>query len=159
MSVSREVTRFIGGIILNHVYDTLKWLGFWGGWGRIGKIVHTFGKIPAMPLLVNIAIQMVCLWPVRTLNLVGHNEKYWLTSNCVTPYKVTFFTFYYYYYYYFYHNPFTPKSYCADPCPLYCLRGHQFKIHGQLFYHCWWSSACPPLCHSVQFTSSLSSHC
>ena len=61
----------------------------------MGKIVCTFGKILAMPLLVNIAIQMVCLWPVGILNLVGHNEKYWLTSNCVTPYKVTFFTFYF----------------------------------------------------------------
>ena len=52
----------------------------------MGKIiVRTFGKILAMLVLVNIAIQMVCLWPVRTLNLVGHNEKYWLTSNyCVT---------------------------------------------------------------------------
>ena len=74
------------------------------------------------------------------------------------PYKVTFFTFYFIFI--FYHNPFTPKPHCADPCPLYCLqaKGHQFKIHGQPFYHCWWSSAYPPLCHSVQFTSSLSSH-
>ena len=98
----------------------------------MGKIECTFGKILAIPLLVNIAFQMVCLWPVGILNLSGHNEKYWLTSNIiVSTYKVTFFTFYYYYF--FYHNPFTPKPHCADPCPLYCLQGHQFKIHGQLF--------------------------
>ena len=160
MSVSREVTRFIGWI-------NLKWYVWYletiwdfevggGGWGKLNVPLEKSWLY--IPLLVNIAIQMVCLWPVGILNLVGHNEKYWLTTNIiVSTYKVTFFTFYYYYF--FYHNPFTPKPHCADSCPLYCLRGHQFKIHGQLFYHCWWSSACPPLCHSVQFTSSLSSHC
>ena len=157
------------------MYDTLKRFGVLRWAGEDGEnCVRTFGKILAMLVLVNIAIQMVCLWPVGILNLVGHNEKYWLTSNnywlasifyffqpiiiIVLPHKVTFFTFYFIFI--FYHNPFTPKPHCADPCPLYCLqaKGHQFKIHGQPFYHCWWSSACPPLCHSVQFTSSLSSH-
>ena len=71
-----------------------------------------------MPLLVNIAIQMVCLWPVRTVNLVGHNEKYWLTSDCVTPYKVTFFTFYYYYYFFFTitHSPLNRTVQIHVPC-------------------------------------------
>lgn len=41
----------------------------------MGKIVHTFGKIPATPLLVNVAIQMVCLWPFGILNLAGQNVK------------------------------------------------------------------------------------
>lgn len=39
----------------------------------MGKIVCTFGKILAIPLLVIIAIQMVCLWLVGILNLVGQN--------------------------------------------------------------------------------------
>ena len=91
MSVSREVSRFIGWIILNDMYDTLKRFGVLRWAGEDGEnCVRTFGKILAMLVLVNIAIQMVCLWPVRTLNLVGHNEKYWLTSDCVTLYLFTF---------------------------------------------------------------------
>ena len=103
-----------------------------GGWGKLNVPLEKSWLY--IPLLVNIAIQMVCLWPVGILNLVGHNEKYWLTTNIIgSTYKVTFFTFYYYFF--FYHNPFTPKPHCADSCPLYCLqaKGHQFKIHGQLF--------------------------
>ena len=81
MSVSREVSRFIGWIILNDMYDTLKRFGILRWAGEDGEKLN----VP----LVNIAIQMVCLWPVGILNLVGHNEKYWLTTNIiVSTYKI-----------------------------------------------------------------------
>ena len=55
-----------------------------GGWGKLcAYLWKNLGYARAGK--INIAIQMVCLWPVGILNLVGHNEKYWLTSNyCVT---------------------------------------------------------------------------
>ena len=124
----------------------------------MGKIECTFGKILAIPLLVNIAIQMVCLRPVGILNLVGHNEKYWLTSNIiVSTYKVTFFTFYYYSFFFtITHSPLNHTVQIHVPCT--ACKVISLKFMDNFFYHCWWSSACPPLCHSVQFTSSLSSH-
>ena len=84
----------------------------------MGKIECTFGKILAIPLLVNIAIQMVCLRPVGILNLVGHNEKYWLASNIiVSTYKVTFFTFYYYSFFFtITHSPLNHTVQIHVPC-------------------------------------------
>ena len=42
----------------------------------MGKIVCTFGKILAIPLLVIIAIQMVCLWLVGILNPLKFNLNF-----------------------------------------------------------------------------------
>jgi len=68
------------------MYNTLKRFGVLRWAGEDGEnIVCTFGKLLAMYVLVNIAIQMVCLWPVGILNLVGQNvKKYWLTSDFFT---------------------------------------------------------------------------
>ena len=63
------------------MYDTLKRFGILRWAGEDGEKLN----VP----LVNIAIQMVCLQPVGILNLVGHNEKYWLTTNIiVSTYKI-----------------------------------------------------------------------
>ena len=34
--------------------------------------------------------KLVCLFLLAILTLVGHNENYWITNNCVTPiYKIS----------------------------------------------------------------------
>ena len=151
MSVSREVSRFIGWIILNDMYDTLKRFGILRWAGEDGEKLN----VP----LVNIAIQMVCLWPVGILNLVGHNEKYWLTTNIiVSTYKIKspFLHFIIIFFFTITHSPLNHTVQIHVPCT--ACKVISLKFMDNFFYHCWWSSACPPLCHSVQFTSSLSSH-
>lgn len=36
-------------------------------------------------LIMLVYSKLVCFWPVEILSLLGHNEYYWFTINCVTP--------------------------------------------------------------------------
>ena len=47
---------------------------------RVQLLEHAYKLPTSLPSAVGI------------LNLVGHNEKYWFTRNCVTPIKAVFFT-------------------------------------------------------------------
>ena len=46
---------------------------------RVQLLEHAYKLQTSLPLAAGI------------LNLVGHNEKYWFTRNCVTPVKAVFF--------------------------------------------------------------------
>ena len=130
------------------MYDTLKRFGVLRWAGEDGENWMYLWKNPGyiiIPLLVNIAIQMVCLWPVGILNLVGHNEEYWLTSNIiVSTYKVPFFTFYYYYFFFtITHSPLNHTVQIHSPCTAFEIISLKFMdnffitVGGQvLALHC-----------------------
>ena len=149
------------------MYDTLKWFGalrcVWcvciggggggGEWVRMWKIVRTFGKNLAMSLLVNIAIQMVCPWPVGILNLVGHNEKHRPVYHIKSPFLHFIFIFFT-----ITHSPLNHAVQIHVPFTA-CEVIWSVQNSWTTFLSLLVVNSCPPLCHSVQFTSSLSSHC